>query len=98
MSELTPERIRDAAEVLASYVLITDPIEHKNTHRVGVSANMLLKYAELVERQAVEDAKREKRAAELAVELRDLYSDHSWRHLADVLLTRYPALADGPEL
>lgn len=85
MSELTPERIRDAAEVVQRFGWKDE-------------AGIMREHARDMERAQAAEAKREKRAAELAVELRDLYSYHSWRHLADVLLTRYPALADGPEL
>lgn len=97
MSELTPERIRDAAEVLARYVAVTDPIEHKNTHRVAVSANMLLTYAEELEREQVA---REEAAAAQVMELAEWLQAYyrscgtAWLCVAAKLIDRYPALAE----
>lgn len=90
MNDLTPERIRDAAEV---------------HHLLNVAANVsddysrnvtgLLRIADEMERKA----KQGKRVADLAAELRDLYSTPTaaWADIARALLERYPALADpGP--
>ncbi|WPH57768.1 hypothetical protein [Mycobacterium phage WXIN] len=103
MPKLTPERLRDAAEVVASYVLATDPIEHKNTHRVSVSANMLLEHAERLEREQAAEVKRDKRAKELAMELAAVFnattggSESWWPQTAHILLDRYPALLEAGE-
>lgn len=108
MSELTPEEARRTASAIARFVLETDPIEHKNTHRVAVSANMLNDYADRRERELAAEAQREKRVEELAREAYRAYWAHTdvdnwenasqgnWREVIDHLIILCPALADVP--
>lgn len=108
MSTLTPERIRDAAEVLR----LLDTDRRPGDPEYSWMPSQVEKRAKDLERQiADEEAKREKRIEELAQELYGLYvagrsGKARWvdaaanpHHVeaARALLERYPALADpGP--
>lgn len=108
-NRLTHENVRAAAEVVASYVLATDPIEHKNTHRVLVSANMLLDYADRLEREQASKVKRAKRIEELAQMAYAAFSPEwecmwessatrqNWRNVARAFLDAFPSLLDEPK-
>lgn len=98
MSALTPERIRDAAEVLRQ--LDTD--RRPGDPEYSWMPSQLEQRAKDLERQiADEKAKREKRVGDLAGELFDIHLETrvsgKWLDFARALLDRYPALADaGP--
>ncbi|MFV8232377.1 hypothetical protein [Mycolicibacterium fortuitum] len=97
MSELTPERIRDAAEVLDALSAQESPFA---THTWAALA--LRERADDLERES----KRKKRIDELSDEMIAIaYPDISFprvsdmqrcKNIATVLIARYPALADGP--
>ncbi|MFV8301251.1 hypothetical protein ACNQP7_31630 [Mycolicibacterium fortuitum] len=94
MSELTPERIRDAELVLrelnnASHVTSAHTWTVDSLHNVAAA----------MERDRAAEAKREKRVEELAEELFVLYrsTGTACRDIARALIARYPALVDGPE-
>lgn len=93
MSELTPERIRDAAAVVDQCPLLTG---------AHIPSGALRTWATQVQREQAAEAKREKRVKELAHEMRvaaiPAGSGQHWEAAAEALLDRYPALADGPEL
>ncbi|MFV8049757.1 hypothetical protein [Mycobacterium sp. 48b] len=96
MSGLTPERIRDAAEVLET---LASRFNNPDPGLAVFSAHTLRGDADHLEREQAEEAKREKRVGDLAAELRGLYSTPTaaWSDIARALLERYPALADpGP--
>ncbi|MGV0595672.1 hypothetical protein [Mycolicibacterium porcinum] len=96
LSDLTPERIRDAAEV---HHLLNVAANVSDDY--GRNVNGLLRIADEMEREA----KRERRVHELAGELLNLHlatrtsgtAGKWWPNFASALLDRYPALADpGP--
>ncbi|WP_396921612.1 hypothetical protein [Mycolicibacterium sp.] len=105
MSELTPERIRDAAEVVraATAHVCTQMGIESLTH----AARILDGQAANIEREQAAEAKRKKRIDELSDEMIAIaYPDISFprvsdmqrcKNIATVLIARYPALADGPE-
>lgn len=96
MSELTPERIRDAAEVISLY-------ERLHCNEFSTLAPFLRSEADRLERDQAAEAKREKRVDELTDEVIRALNiavisnmqlvNRTVRHL----IARYPALADGPE-
>lgn len=96
MSELTPERIRDAAEVVDQCPLLTG---------AHIPSGALRTWATQVQREQAAEAKREKRIQELGYELMQIDSPGRQHpcvpacHLrtARELIARYPALADGSE-
>lgn len=99
MSELTPERIRDAAAVLRQ--LDTGHDVYRTEY--SWTPSQLDRKATILEREQAAEAKREKRAEELAEEVIRALNiavisnmqlvNRTVRHL----IARYPALADGPE-
>lgn len=101
MSELTPERIRDAAAVLRQ--LDTGYYVYRTEY--SWTPSQLDRKATILEREQAAEAKREKRIEELGYELMQIDSPGRQHpcvpacHLrtARELITRYPALADGPE-
>lgn len=98
MSALTPERIRDAAEVLRQ--LDTD--RRPGYPEYSWMPSEVDKRAKDLEREiADEKAKREKRVHDLAGELLGIHlgtrASGKWKDFARALLDRYPVLADpGP--
>jgi hypothetical protein len=103
MSELTPERISDAAEVLR----LLDTGRRPGQKEYAWMPSQLEKRAKDLERQIAEEkAKWDRRIEELADELIEMTYGwdplpsvshmRSMKGLAVQLLDRYPALADGP--
>lgn len=106
MSELTPERIRDAAEVLRQ--LDSGHAVYRTEY--SWTPSQLDRKAAILEREQAEEAKREKRIKELAEEIRVVArrgplnclayvgvnrdTNYAWDDLARALLDRYPALAE----
>lgn len=95
MSDLTPERIRDAAEVLRQ--LDSGHAVYRTEY--SWTPSQLDRKAVILEREQAEaEAKREKRVGELAGELLGIHLDtrasRGWNDFARALIARYPALAD----
>lgn len=106
MSDLTPERIRDVAEVLEA---LTDGPASVAPQYISWSPSVLRKRADRLEREQAAKAKREQRIDELAHEV---FAAHygvsaqtaaanwgnanadSWRRVASALIDRYPALTE----
>lgn len=107
MIDLTPERIRDAAEVLRAYGAFKRPNGVDEDHnRLCWPAEYLDDWADRLEREQDVEAKRDKRIEELAQELFYLrYNDRewfyaqrvTWQETARALLDRYPSLLDEPK-
>ena len=103
MSELTPERIRDAAAVLRQ--LDTGHDVYRTEY--SWTPSQLDRKATILEREQAAEVKREERVEELATELYALsgapYSldlatkaSQEWhREFARTLIARYPALAES---
>lgn len=97
MSELTPERIRGAADILEACA--------DGASYMAVAASALRDRADRMEREQAAEAKREKRVQELGYELMQIDSPGRQHpcvpacHLrtARELITRYPALLEGAE-
>lgn len=94
MNELTPERIRDAAEVLEAFA--------SGASYMAVAADALRDRADKLEREQAAEVKREKRIEEIAreVELAGWNADGpgpgiTALRIARALIARYPALAEG---
>lgn len=98
MSELTPERIRDAAEVLRR--LDTGYDVYKTEY--SWTPSQLDRKATILEREQAAEVKRafriEEIVSELAADLGTVFggSDVYW-HVARALVDRYPALLEGAE-
>lgn len=103
MSELTPEDLRHAADVVEAA---------NDEHREYLTPGELRSLADRLEREQAAEAKREKRVGELALEAMAAHygltaevaksnwtnaNQKGWRNVASTLLDRYPALVDGPE-
>ncbi|OCB56144.1 hypothetical protein A5722_14710 [Mycobacterium vulneris] len=106
MTDLTPERIRDAAEVVRAFSVpphVWTGGEHDGMARAAI---LLDNIAVRREREQAEEAKRDKRIKQLTNELIEMTYGwdpmpsvshmRSMNGLAVQLLDRYPALADGP--
>lgn len=102
MSELTAERIRDAAEVVR---LVNEAVgRERDAAQYGSSLDT---YALTLQLKLDAEAKRERRIEELAEEIfairnpgaswTDWADQMAWRDVASALIARYPALVDGPE-
>lgn len=97
MNELTPERIRDAAEVLQAWA----------TGGYTRTVRELREYADKLERDQADKAKREQRLEEFTDELLAIaYPDtpmpplselRRMSGMASALLALYPALMEGAE-
>lgn len=103
MSELTPERVRDAAEVLRQLADPMEPPRSWMSHQLDARANT-------IERDLAAEAKREKRIQDLGREIYDAdarnngyrFDSYPYVHpvydgIARTLLDRYPSLMNGGE-
>ena len=89
MTELTPERIRDAAEVVS--------LLYGNT-TIPATGNNLRAAADKLEHDQADKAKRENRIEQLTDEIITIFNARGkWPDIARVMLDRYPVLAEQPD-
>ncbi len=110
MSELTPEQVRAAADVVTIVADLKYPYTAKEdgADQIAVSAQTLRNYADAIEREQAEKAKRDKRVGELAEAMYASYSprwhdnweycstQENWRNVARLILDRHPYLLAEP--